>query len=146
MMNNKYRIFLDDYREPTQCVNYMHRRIGNKNHIYLDPNWVITKNYKEFVDCIIINGLPELISYDHDLSDEHYSGEINNETDWSDYYLMNDREMTGYDCAKWLVDYCETNGLVLPEFFVHSMNPIGRQNIQNYLDNYRKMKDNEQNN
>lgn len=138
-----YKLFLDDFRKPIQCVNYMYRRIGNKNPVYLQE-WVVVKNYDEFVDYITIHGMPELISFDHDLSDAHYSGEISNATDWEDYYLLSDREMTGYDCAKWLVDYCETNNKPLPEFYVHSMNSVGTQNIQRYLDNYKKMKANEQ--
>jgi hypothetical protein len=86
--------------------------------------------------------MPELISLDHDLDDAHYSGEISHQ-DWEDYYLIDDREMTGYDCAKWLVDYCESTGKELPEFYVHSMNKVGTENIQKYLDNYKKMKANE---
>lgn len=142
-MNNTYRLFLDDYRHPTQCLNYMYRRIGNKNPVYAQE-WVIVKNYDEFVDYISVHGMPELISFDHDLSEVHYSGEIENASDWQDYYHMSDHEMTGYDCAKWLVDYCESTGKELPEFYVHSMNKVGTENIQTYLDNYKKMKANEQ--
>lgn len=137
-----YKLFLDDYRHPTQCLNYMHRRIGNKYSIYAQE-WVVVQNYNEFVDYIRVHGMPELISFDHDLSDEHYSGEIGHQ-DWEDYYRMEGREMTGYDCAKWLVDYCESTAKQLPEFYVHSMNQVGTENIQSYLDNYKKMKENEQ--
>ena len=47
-------------------------------------------------------------------------------------------EKTGFHCAKWLVDYCLDNDLRLPPFQVHSANPVGRQNIQSYLDNAKK--------
>jgi hypothetical protein len=49
----------------------------------------------------------------------------------------NIKEKTGLDCAKWLVDYCIDNQLDLPKYYVHSANPIGRQNIINYLENFR---------
>ena len=52
------------------------------------------------------------------------------------------REKTGYDCAKWLVDYCMDNGLKLPEFEVHSMNPAGGENIRMYLENFKKHQEN----
>ena len=47
-------------------------------------------------------------------------------------------EKTGFDCAKWLVDWCLENSLKLPDFVVHSANPIGKQNIQSYLYNAKK--------
>lgn len=132
-----YKLFLDDFRIPAMCTHYMLRRIGFQNTIYLDIDWVIVKNYDEFVDYIKVNGLPTLISFDHDLSDEHYSGEVDAST-WDDYYLLEDREMTGYDCAKWLVDYCDKTNNQLPLYVVHSMNLVGTQNIIRYLENYKK--------
>ena len=37
------KVFLDDVRNPKDCVTYMHQRIGDKNPIYLEE-WVIAKN------------------------------------------------------------------------------------------------------
>jgi hypothetical protein len=54
-------------------------------------------------------------------------------------------EKTGYDCAKWLVNFCMDNNLKLPEYYVHSMNPVGRRNILGYLDNYVKFSKNQKN-
>lgn len=45
-------------------------------------------------------------------------------------------EKTGYECAKWLVEYCLDNDLDLPLCYVHSMNPVGKDNINNLLKNY----------
>jgi hypothetical protein len=42
-------------------------------------------------------------------------------------------EKTGYDCAKWLVEYCVEHGLKFPEYVVHSMNPVGKENILSYV-------------
>jgi hypothetical protein len=47
-------------------------------------------------------------------------------------------EKTGYDCAKWLVDYCIDNQANLPDYLVHSANPIGKKNIESYLENFKK--------
>ena len=49
-------------------------------------------------------------------------------------------EKTGYECAKWLVDYCIKNYYDLPGFIVHSMNPVGKMNIELYLNNFKKFK------
>ncbi len=54
-------------------------------------------------------------------------------------------EKTGYDCAKWLVNFCMDNNLELPEYYAHSMNTVGRRNILGYLDNYVKFSKNQKN-
>lgn len=40
-------------------------------------------------------------------------------------------EKTGYHCAKWMKDSYEENKIELPVMFVHSMNPVGTDNIIN---------------
>jgi hypothetical protein len=47
-------------------------------------------------------------------------------------------EKTGYQAAKWLVDYCVDNSLSIPEYIVHSQNEVGKKNIQSYLENAKK--------
>jgi hypothetical protein len=61
----------------------------------------------------------------------------------------NIEEKTGYDCAKWLVNYYYDNyetlesraekkrsGIVFPQIFTHSANPIGAANIMGYINNF----------
>jgi len=73
-------------------------------------------DYEEFTEFISQNGLPDFISFDHDLG----------------------LEKTGYDCAKWLVEFCLDKNLILPEFQVHSQNPVGKENIEALLNNFKK--------
>lgn len=128
-----YKLFLDDYRLPIDCISYMYRRIGNKNVMYLRTDWNIVKNYKEFTDCILKNGIPELISFDHDLAEEHYCPPewYASYDDWHSHAQF--IEKTGADCAKWLVEHCNKNKLPLPNCVIHSMNPVGSENIENIL-------------
>lgn len=128
-----YKLFLDDIRNPVHCITYMHTRIGPRNMVYMQNDWAICRNYKCFVSTIESMGLPEFISFDHDLAEEHYEIELMSAEEWENYHMRSDREKTGYDCAKWLVDYCTDHNLKLPETAVHSMNPIGVQNITSYL-------------
>lgn len=72
-------------------------------------------NYEEFVRYISEKGLPDFISFDHDLGEGK----------------------SGYDCAKFLVKYCMNNQSKLPEFTVHSQNPVGKENIERLLGNFR---------
>jgi hypothetical protein len=37
-----------------------------------------------------------------------------------------------------LVEYCMNNNLEFPDYQVHSMNPIGRENIRSYIESYKK--------
>lgn len=131
----KNKLFLDDIREPEHVFSYI------PNNIYTMTNWNVVRNYDEFVKYIEENGLPDLISFDHDLADEHYTlseywDNYNKSKEYQD--SQNYREKTGLDCAKWLVDYCIDNKVKLPQFMVHSINPVGADYIRNYLNNYLK--------
>ena len=122
-----YNLFLDDFRIPKDAFDY------TKDHRYTERNWIIVHNYQEFVDTIVekyMEGqLPELISFDHDLADEDPKDMTT--PDYNDF-----GERTGYHCAKWLVDFCMDTDLKLPEYMVHSMNPVGKENILYLLQSF----------
>ena len=128
-------IFLDDIRSPQECASYMDKRIGKLNPIYNKGGWYIVRNYDEFQDSIIkyIDDITH-ISFDHDLADEHYTPEEYWESfDKSKEYQEKQvyKEKTGYECAKWLKEYYIYKEKELPIMFVHSMNPVGTENIIN---------------
>ena len=50
--------------------------------------------------------------------------------------LLKQKEKTGFDCAKWLVDYCLDNNKSLPLYNIQSANPVGKSNIDSLLINY----------
>lgn len=127
-----YYLFLDDLRNPEKVT---HTKIP-------DVIWTIARNYDEFVNIIQGRGLPKYISFDHDLGEEHYEMlvecvENNNRS----FPYHNCKEKTGYDCAKWLAEYCIMAGQPIPEYGCHSMNPIGKKNIIEYLESYKKSLD-----
>lgn len=130
-------LFLDDLRHPYDCIDYM----PNKQ-IYARLRWVVVKNYDQFIAKIEERGLPDLISFDHDLAHEAYNPKMYEGTEEYNKLYETFKEKTGYCCAKWLVDYCMDNGLKLPEFEVHSMNPAGGENIKMYLENFKKHQEN----
>jgi hypothetical protein len=125
----KYNLFLDDLRTPLDAFAY--KRLP----VYLNERWEIVRNYADFVAHVLKYGMPNMVSFDHDLADIHYKlcnhgGEI-------DYDSL--EEKTGYDCAKWLVNYCMDLGyLPTPQYIIHTMNPVGGKNIKKLLDNYNK--------
>jgi hypothetical protein len=127
------KLFLDDIRIPKDCANGLVPSSLNK--FYWDVDWFIVRSYNEFVNWIMENGLPDFISFDHDLADVHYT------IDYSDInwpYSNPDNEKTGYECAKWLGEYCMDNKVGIPNYVVHSQNPVGKMNINSYLQNVKK--------
>jgi len=125
-MISKFNIFLDDIRVPTD-VSWV--------NIPVNQHYSVVRSYKEFVDIITLRGVPQFVSLDHDLADIHYGDGLNNDQiDYNKY-----QEKTGYDCAKWLVNYCMERGIKHPPYIVHSMNPIGKLNIESYIDSYNRL-------
>lgn len=99
------KLFLDDLRNPSDIYG-----------IGLTKNWDIVRTYSEAVDYVLKNGIPNIISFDHDLGENE----------------------SGYDFAKWLV-YKAVDFEPLPKdfmFFVHSANFIGGDNIINLIYGY----------
>lgn len=117
----KKRIYLDDVRTPI-----------------LKDEWVIVRNYEEFVETITEIGLEniELISLDHDLGDSAMKEWHKNV--YRNYTLNYDNitEKTGMDCVKWLVEqWMEGESVV--DVFVHSANAVGSGNMMGYINNFR---------
>jgi len=129
------KLFLDDIRQPKDCIHYMNKRIGALNPIYLEE-WNVVRNYDEFVEAITNNyGKITHISFDHDLSDEHYDPMMyEGQTEYNELYNKF-TEKTGYECAKWVKEFYKEKNKQLPVMFVHSMNPTGTQNIINVFKN-----------
>jgi len=124
-----YNLFLDDFRYPEDAFNY------TGNTLYLKEKWTIVRDYKQFVKFIERYGLPNMVSFDHDLADIHYNQQSADDTN----YEAEDQEMTGYHCAKWMIEYCMDNNEELPQtILVHSMNVIGKENIEQLIKNYRR--------
>lgn len=116
-------LFLDDIRTPLAVYEL------TKQEIFLKKDWQIVRSYDEFVSFVEGKGgfrLPYFISFDHDLSTKAYQG---------DY----ESEKTGYDCALYLVNRCLDLNLPLPKYFVHSMNPVGKERIESLFSYFKKV-------
>ena len=124
----KTLLWLDDVRNPfdkdfTPYVALYNPFLNQEHKIV----WV--KDAFEFCDYIKTNGLPDAISFDHDLAPEHYDSFI----DPMDY-----KEPTGYDCCKALVMWCETYKEKLPLCIYHTAKTSGKINMESYIENAKK--------
>ncbi len=93
-----------------------------------DDSFEIVRSYDEAVAYVKEHGIPHYISFDHDLGvDAHHK------------VLP-----SGYDFARWLVEMDMDGVYSIPvdfSFYVHSANPIGKANIESYLNNYLAFRD-----
>lgn len=88
-----------------------------------DSTYTISRTMEDAQTLILSYGVPSFISFDHDLGMDR------------DGNLL----ATGYDFAKWLVEMDMDGIIKIPKdfsFTVHSANPVGAKNIQEYLKNY----------
>lgn len=118
-MKRKSVIWVDDMRNPhsQEWKPVIMKYLGNLDG---EPFILWLKNYKEFtywLESSYFDGeMPILICFDHDLGEEK----------------------TGFDCVKFLVDFCDKNNIELPDCTCHSSNPVGRENILSYINSYKK--------
>jgi hypothetical protein len=132
-------LFLDDIRSPNNVSRAYHGFTGKWEEFPFHYSWDIVRSYKEFIEYILQKGLPERISYDHDLSLEHYP--LTNDDVEKPIEYSTHKEKTGLHCAIFVTEYCLVNNLELPDWYVHSFNPVGRQNIINELSGFERMRD-----
>lgn len=128
-MENKLKaLYLDDQRTPK----------NNPPEGY-EP-WNIVRNYDEFKDWIDKNGMPDYVSFDHDLGEEHIQDFWNYQANGIAAINYGDfKEKTGLDCAKYMIQYAMDNNISLPKLVgVHSHNPLGALNIQSLVNSYKK--------
>lgn len=116
-------LWLDDMRNP---LTYFAKKgkaaqsgaFVRNNEYYTDifnqyePNFVWVKNLQEFAKYIETNGLPDLVSFGHDLGVGLEKGAV---------------------CANWLVNYCKKTNQPLPKCYAHSANPNGIRGINAIL-------------
>ena len=129
------KLFLDDVRSPKDAIGFVPDK---HNKFYWENDWDVVRNYDEFVQYLEVNGAPEFVSFDHDLGDTAMDEYFRNVATKGTLDYDNIKEKTGFDCAKFLVEYCMDENQPLPEYLVHSANPVGKKNIELFLENAKK--------
>jgi len=140
---NQMYLFLDDLRLPKDAWIYPRR--DDKKQIITgrslenisgipNGNWDIVRTYEQFVDYLEKNGIPDVISFDHDLHVEH----INHYHDVTNFIGLveygNLKIPTGKHCAEYLIDkWNEAGRIKTPTCYIHSANQCGAKNIKEVL-------------
>ena len=84
-----------------------------------ETDWYVARTFLWF-KLHIQGGMPEYISFDHDLQD---------------FDMDTDEERTGMTCLKWLIEYCMDRDMMIPVCFFHTQNPVGKKNMEEYYKN-----------
>jgi len=118
--DKEYNLFIDDQRD----LNQTYTMTLDKDYIKL--KWYIVRSYIEFCSFVENSYLkykskPRLISFDHDLADEHYL-KRDEPIPYNTFI-----EKTGFDCAKWIIKFCHENKIELPLYKTHTMNFVGEK-------------------
>jgi hypothetical protein len=127
-------VWIDDIRDPftgSWIADFAPEFFACKKIV-----WV--KSYEEFTRWIQYNGLPQKICFDHDLGENVAIELVASGVEKSKAREIKKLAKSGYDCAKWLVDYCLDNSLQLPNWSIQSANPVGKENINSLLTNAKK--------
>lgn len=111
-------LILDDIRTEKMCFS-------TKNDKLLEIKWIIVRNYFDFVDFVDSNFENiSIVSFDHDIQS-----------------FKDGVEFTGKTACEYLIDKCLEAGKRFPDWYVHSDNTYGRQNIIGLVLNYMKSVD-----
>lgn len=127
----KRLLWLDDLRNPHEgsWLQKFAPEFNKSDYII----WVLS--FKEFTEWIEKNGLPEKICFDHDLGEDVAINLVSQGINKKKAREVKKLAKSGYDCAKWLVDYCIDNKKEIPDWNIQSANPVGKENINGLLIN-----------
>ena len=139
-----YNLFLDDLRKPDHA--YIHPKRDGNNIVITShslqnmsgvPNdeWVVVRTYEEFVRAIEERGIPNVVSLDHDLDEEHirHYYRVTEVTGVVEYENL--KVKTGKHCAEYFVQKCkELKPERLPDVYIHSANKYGAEEIKRVLE------------
>jgi hypothetical protein len=96
------------------------------------------KSYNEFTGWIKQNGLPGLICFDHDLGEDVAKSRVSKGMSKRQARILKRETLSGYDCTKWLIEFCLNNEINVPSYEIQSANPVGAENIRGLIENFKK--------
>ena len=130
----KHKIILDDFRDNFDVYWIL------RDPIFFDEDWIIVKNVDELIKVVVEiqnkNEEIEIISFDNDLVDEHYSFLLNesffNPTTLEVLFEQT-KQRTGFEGLIWFVEYYKFNNIELPKILIHTQNFNARKVMKKFL-------------
>lgn len=127
---NKIGLFVDGGTKLPKCPHYI-------------EEWQQCKNIEDFKNALEniyeqYTELPVLISFSHDITDDHMFLELRRPKGMDIAYEMYKGD-TGLHLAKLLCNFAQEKNLVLNKICVHGTNSLGNKNILEIINSYNKM-------
>ena len=128
------KLFLDDFRKPSDVT-------WGGAKTYELGGWYTVDTATKFVslvDELTSENMPQVISFDHDLLDEHYEPGKN----WKDLIVYEGKEFegvnnwTGFHCAEYFIEHLLKHDITPPIMYCHSLNQQGTRNIERIWNKY----------
>lgn len=128
-------LLLDDERIPENCFLYDEEMTLEEASGIPPQDWDIVRSYEEFKDYIDRHGIPDAVSFDHDLDRSSVWIHLNDlEKGISEYDRSRYTTKTGLDCAEYLKEICQKLKVDIPQYHIHSANSHARPAIRKILD------------
>jgi hypothetical protein len=134
----KTLLWLDDIRDPFE--NDGEWLVFSPFAGARDFKTIWVKSYEEFCNWIKENGLPDGICFDHDLGEDVAIEMVKNGTNKKVARKVKKELPSGFDCAKYVVEYCIKHDVDIPRYNIQSANPVGKDNINGLLQSYSKFR------
>lgn len=104
-----YNLFIDDIRDP-------HYRECRQSGVNPRLEWVIARTSEEAKKIVLERGMPDRMALDHDLGC----------VDTVPKFLH------------WLAYEYFEDGMKIPEYTIHSANPVGANNMRSFMESWKK--------
>jgi hypothetical protein len=126
-----YNLFIDDIRSPRDA--FLQKELAYLTEYSKIPEneWVVVRNYDDFVKTVEKQGTPSAVSFDQDLCMEHMRYYINFLKNPGYYEWENFKNECGIHCAKYLKDKLTPDSDI--KVFVHSANLEGSAIIREIM-------------
>lgn len=132
----KTLLWLDDIRDPMDNTWLSWMMEAGINSSEFEITWV--KSYDAFTKWIIKNGLPSLICFDHDLGEDVAKSRVSKGMSKRQARTLKRETLSGFDCTKWLIEFCLNHNVNPPEYKIQSANPVGAENIKGLIENFKR--------
>ena len=117
-IDTSFNLFIDDLRLPTD-------REVLESGLNKDLTWTCVRNVQGAIWAITERGrMPDRIALDHDLGEEPFTKE----------------PITIMEFLKYIAyEYWDGKAESIPEYTIHSANPVGRENIKAFMESWKKI-------
>ena len=128
-------LVLDDTRTVQEVLDILY---AQQQVVFTDVGWVLVKDFMGFIGALYDKPLPDIVLFDHDLGGNDFE-DINGVLVPKFEGATLEGEKTGSDCASWIIHHCNQLDKPFPQYWVHSQNRSGAENIRSKIESAKRV-------